>query len=32
MVGDAIEVGKLHYVGVEGFDRRVLPYDILGLT
>jgi len=32
VVGDAIEVGKIHYVGVEGFDKRVLPYDILGLT
>jgi hypothetical protein len=32
VVGEAIEVGKVHYVGVEGFEERVLPYNILGLT
>ena len=32
MVADMMKVGKVDRIGVGGFDKRVLPYDILGLT
>ena len=32
MVADMMKVSKVDRIGVEGFDKRVLPYNILGLT
>ena len=31
MVADMMKAAKVDRIGVEGFDKRVLPYNILGL-